>query len=218
MNMEEDGVYLDDLEWEYVDIGEEEEDVQYPIYNGDGPCLRPSALSHFKNSLDACRAAGGLTYKFVKQLTANSNAYPCTKVVNTKFFGKRWENTKVEEKFWTLGMIMKISLVQIRYSGIKEYFIPTRKVYLSSSKPVVVDAVNIDESVDGQLTYGWFIQIHAYLCLQLDVSDIDDKCHQLHVAIESLNSHAKKMFIPRQYLSFDEDGTPSKSRYNPLRR
>jgi hypothetical protein len=85
----------------------------------------------------------------VKWFTADSNAYAHTKVVDNKFYGKRRENIKVEEKFWTLGVIMKMSLVQIRYGGIKEYFIPTRKVYLSCSKPVVVNAVNTDEWVDG---------------------------------------------------------------------
>ena len=35
---------------------------------------------------------------------------------------------KAEEMFWTLGMITKMSLVHIRYGGIKEYFTPTRMV------------------------------------------------------------------------------------------
>ena len=99
-------------------------------------------------------------------------------VVN-KFYGKRWENIKAEEMFRTLGMIMKMSLVQIRYGGTKECFILTRKVYPSCSKPVVVNAVNRDEWVDRQLAYGRFIQIHACLHPELDVPDIDDKCHQL---------------------------------------
>jgi hypothetical protein len=51
--------------------------------------------------------------------------------------------------FWTLGMNMKISLVQIRYGGLKDYFIPTKKAYPSGSKPVVVNAVKTYEWVDG---------------------------------------------------------------------
>jgi len=40
-DMEEDEEYSEDLEWEYADIGEEEEDVQYLIYDDDG--LGPSS-------------------------------------------------------------------------------------------------------------------------------------------------------------------------------
>jgi hypothetical protein len=65
-DMEEDREYLEDLEWEYTDIGEEEEDIQYPIYNGDGLYLCPNASCYFETTLGACGAAGGLTYKFVK--------------------------------------------------------------------------------------------------------------------------------------------------------
>ena len=47
---------------------------------------------------------------------------------------------------------------------------------------------------------------------------VGDKCHQLRSAIQFLNEHARKTFIPGRYLSFDEGGIASKSRYNPVRQ
>jgi hypothetical protein len=77
--------------------------------------------------------------------------------------------------------------------------------------------------MDHRLTYARFIQIHACICPELyDPSNEDkekrDKCYQLRAAIESLNYHAKKTFVPGRYLLFDEGGIANKSRYNPVRQ
>jgi hypothetical protein len=39
--MEDDGEYTEELEWQYGDIGNEQEDIPYPHYEGDVPALRP---------------------------------------------------------------------------------------------------------------------------------------------------------------------------------
>ena len=39
--MEDDGEYTEELEWQYNDIGNEQEDIPYPHYEGDVPALRP---------------------------------------------------------------------------------------------------------------------------------------------------------------------------------
>jgi hypothetical protein len=76
--------------------------------------------------------------------------------------------------------------------------------------------VNTDDWVSGRLTYARFIQIRAALRPEIGESNINDKCHQLHSGIQFLNDHAKRTFIPGRYLSFDEGGIASKSRYNPV--
>jgi hypothetical protein len=81
----------------------------------------------------------------VKWLTANSNACTRAKVVDNKFYGKKWDNICMEEMLWTSGMIMKMSLINIQYGGIWEYFIPTKKIYPSCLKPVVVKGANSEE-------------------------------------------------------------------------
>jgi hypothetical protein len=78
--------------------------------------------------LSACGVAGGLTYEFVKWHTSNSNPYAHAKVVDNKFYRKKWDNICIEEMHWALGMIMTMRLIHIRYGGIKEYFIPSKKV------------------------------------------------------------------------------------------
>ena len=40
-NMEEDGKYSEQLDWEYVDIADDQDDIAYPHYNRNGPVLRP---------------------------------------------------------------------------------------------------------------------------------------------------------------------------------
>lgn len=39
--MEEDGEYSEQLDWEYVDVPNNQIDEEYPNYNGNGPALRP---------------------------------------------------------------------------------------------------------------------------------------------------------------------------------
>jgi hypothetical protein len=74
-NMEEDGEYSEPLDWEYVDVPNDQEDVAYPHYNGNGPALRPYVSRRFTTLLGACGVAGGFSYELMKRITANTNAY-----------------------------------------------------------------------------------------------------------------------------------------------
>jgi hypothetical protein len=62
------------------------------------------------------------------------------------------------------------------------------------------------------------LQIRAALHTEERNPDIGNKCHQLRAAIQHLNQHPKKTFIPGCRCSFDKGGIASKSRYNPLRQ
>ncbi len=60
--------------------------------------------------------------------------------------------------------------------------------------------------------------MHAAFHPESRTSQEQDKCHQLTNAINHLNKAAKRTFIPRKEMSFNEGGIPSKSNYNPVRQ
>ena len=83
-SMEYDGNYPEELEWDLKDLPPNIQDIQYPHYNGNGPCLRNNVSRCFDTILGACGFAGGMTYELIKRITANSNAY--TKVRRERHF------------------------------------------------------------------------------------------------------------------------------------
>ena len=145
----------------------------------------------------------------------NSNAYVQARLVGNKFYGSNWKNITVEEMFHTFGMILKMSLVSICLGGLKAYFNPITKLYISCNEAIELRTVDTNWT-DERLTYKRFLQIRAALHPEDGVSDIGDKCHQLRAAIQFLNEHAKKSFVLGRELSFNEGGIASKSRYNPV--
>ena len=62
-------------------------DEEFPMYNGDGPCLHPHAEKRFETLLGDYGVAGGLIYSLIKRITANSNSYVCAKMEGTKWCG-----------------------------------------------------------------------------------------------------------------------------------
>ena len=53
--------------------------------------------------------------------------------------------------YWTLGMILKMSLVYIQYGGIKEDFIAVKKIYPSCPNQIGSIGVNTDDWVKTHL-------------------------------------------------------------------
>ena len=86
---------------------------------------------------------------------------------------------------WTFGMILKMSLINRRYVGIKEYFIQTKKTEPPCDNCVEINGMNADNWKHKDLTYGCFLLIPAALHLKHEQSDIDD------------------MFVPGRHLQFD---------------
>jgi hypothetical protein len=74
VNMEEGGVYPQELNWSYSDIVPGTPDTTYPHYNGASPCLRKYVDWKFETLLGPCGIAGGFSYELVKQIPMNSNA------------------------------------------------------------------------------------------------------------------------------------------------
>ncbi len=214
-NMEEDGAFVEELEWEYEEVPTN--NLEYATYNGEGPALHPGVSHRFYTVMGACAVAGGFSYDLIKRITAHTNASVRSKLVGYSFYGKEWRNIRVEEMYWTLGMILKMSLINFNFGGIRNYFIPMKKVY-PTSKGVDVLGLNSTEWYNRKFSYGRFIQIRAAIRPEFGETNISDKCHQLRTTINYLNNHAKKTFIPGCFLSFDEGGIANKSKYNPVRQ
>jgi hypothetical protein len=64
--MEEDGVYLQEMNWLFLDVVPGTPDTTYRHYNGAGPCLRKLVDRNFDTLLGACGSAGGFSYELVK--------------------------------------------------------------------------------------------------------------------------------------------------------
>jgi len=136
--------------------------------------------------------------------------------VGNKFYGSDWKNITVKEMFHTLGMILKMNLVNICLGGLKAYFNPIKKLYISCDEVIELRTIEMNWTYE-RLTYKFFLQIRAALHSEDGVLEIGNKCHQLRAAIQFLNEHAKKSFILGREISFDEGGKASKSCYNPVR-
>ena len=156
ISMEDDGVYPQELNWLYSDVVPGTPNATHPHYNGEGPCLRKFVDVKFDTLLGACRTAGGFSYELVKQITMNSNAYVQARLVRNKFYGSDWKNITIEEMFHTFGMILKMSLVSICLGGLKAYFNPITKLYISCDKAIELRTVDTNWT-DERLTYKHFL-------------------------------------------------------------
>ena len=154
-SMEEDGTYPQELNWLYSDVVPGTPNTNYPRYHGDGPCLQRSVDRKFEKLLGACGTAGGFSYEMVKCITVNSNNYVRERLVGNKFYRSDWKNTTVEEMFHTFGMILKMSKVSICLGGLKAYFNPITKLYISCNKAIELRTVDTNWT-DERLTYRLF--------------------------------------------------------------
>ena len=93
-----------------------------------------------------------------------------------------------------MGMILKMSLVNICLGGLKAYFNPINKLYISCDDVIKLKTIETNWT-DERLMYKRFLQIRAAIHPEVGVLEIGDKCHQLRAAIQFLNDHAKKSFI-----------------------
>ena len=62
--------------------------------------------------------------------------------------------------FHTFGMILKMSLVSIHLGGLKAYFNPITKLYISCNEAIELRTVDINWTDEG-LTYKHFLQIRT---------------------------------------------------------
>jgi hypothetical protein len=87
----------------------------------------------------------------------NSNVYVRARLVGN-IYGSDWKNITVEEMFHTLGMILKMSLVNIHLGGLKAYFNPLKKLYISWDEVIELRSIKMNWT-DEHLKSKSFLQI-----------------------------------------------------------
>ena len=123
-SMKEDGTYPEEFVWTYHDLPPEGFNGVHYNYCGQGPCLKPYVSTKFRTVLQMCGVAGGFTYKLIKRITANSNAYASRNLKGSNFAGNLWHPIMVEEMYLFLGIILKMSMDSCQIGGIHAYFSP----------------------------------------------------------------------------------------------
>jgi fatty acid-binding protein DegV len=73
-----------------------------------------------------------------------------------------------------------------------------------AKRALVLGCYRSFDELSERLTHGRFLQITVALHPEQGESEVDDKCHQLHAAIQYLNQHAKRAFVLGRHYSFDE--------------
>ncbi len=101
-----------ELKWTYLDEPSSKKGIRG--YNGPDPCLKNFSSNPFSNPLEACTVAGGLDRDLISNLTFNSNQYARGKNSHLGHFcGMIWNNISVTEMYRFLGILQKMSLLQV---------------------------------------------------------------------------------------------------------
>jgi len=132
--MEEDGTCPEVFVQTYQDLPPEGINEDHYNYCGPGPCLKPYVSTKFRTVLQACGVAGGFTYKLIKRITANSNAYASRNLKGSNFAGNLWHSITVEEIYHFLGIILKMSMGNYQIGGIHAYFSPPIEIFSTPSE------------------------------------------------------------------------------------
>ena len=128
----------------------------------------------------------------------NSNAYVRARLVGHRFYGSDWKNITVEETFHTLGMILKMSLVNIRLGGLKAYFNPIKKLYISYDDVITLKTIETNWT-DERLMYKRFLRIRAAI-------HPEDRVRILVTnAINSELQYSSSMITQRSHSFLDEN-------------
>lgn len=122
-------------------------------------------------------------------------------------------NISTEEMYHYHGILLKMILDHHTIGGYRLYLLPPSKLIVSAN--YTIDLVDYPAWAAKHMMLGRFKQIRGAFHLEVGVSPIDDKCHQLWYAINVLKSAARIAFVPGHNICFDEGGIPSWSWFNP---
>ena len=117
-----------------------------------------------------------------------------------------------------MGILLKISLDGRRRGGYKQYWVESKRTVTLGrglSRPVqghttwakdIMDFKRFKQILSGLRTVGERAQ------------NVEDKAYQLRHACQAISTGASRTFRIGRYMSFDEGGVASRSRYNPIRQ
>ena len=218
------------LEWKFelVPPGKEHEiNTPYNHYEADDSGLRPGVSSSFKCPSECMSVCGGLTYKFVARLAANSNDYFRSFIAptldkNLRYCSIKWKNITTAEMYVFLGIMLKISLAERDAGGYTAYFHGCDRDLHTTD----LGGRGIKKTLP--MTRGWaldYMSLNRYKQMRSafhpenkDAGNGGDRCHQIRHALNCLNRASLMTFLPGQHLAFDEGGISCRSRRCPVRQ
>ena len=217
---------VSNLMWKFEEVEKGAIDKPHKMYEGLAG-LRAGIAECFTDPSECLEECGGLTYKFVARLAANSNDYfkffiepgLCK---NKRFHNIKWVDITTAEMYHFLGIILKISLAEMDAGGYVAYFSPGNRLIhtgwcrgsyktkeLEGTKGFASDIMSLSR----------FKQIRAAFHPENKIAgNGGDKCYQLRYALNCLNHASLRTFAPGCYLTFDEGGVACRSRMCPVRQ
>ena len=210
---------LNQFEWTFEPVEPGTDMLHEGPLQYNGPVgLKPGVAESFSDPMD-CLSANGLSRVFVARLARNSNEYARKFILpkdrNSRLHGHEWKNISIDEMFVFLGITLRISLSPMDSGGYGAYFRKTNK------------------EVFGEVIYGtkgfarkymklWrYKQIRAALHpddRKAASMDGSDKAFMLRHALNTLNAASMNVMYIGYNLTFDEGGTASRHRRNPIRQ
>ena len=143
-----------------------------------------------------------------------------------KWHGLIWGPISIDEMHCFLGILLQISLQPQDLGGYPSYFCDADYCVTLSKDPPKTFVMTGTKgffsmvSKDFRMSLNRFKQIRGAFHPEDKVlgNDNTDKCYQLRKIINQLNVAANDNFVPEGNCSFDEGGTPCRSRYCPVRQ
>ena len=186
-------------------------------YNGPVG-LKEGVAESFGNPFE-CLAQNGLDRSFVARLARNSNEcarkFILPKDRNRRLHGHDWRNITVSEMYVFLGITLRISLSPMDSGGYAAYFRKSNKVVMD----VIIYGT---KGFAHKYMKMWrYKQIRAALHpddRKAASMDGTDKAFMLRHALNTLNTAASNVMHMSGELTFDEGGTASRHRRNPIRQ
>ena len=187
----------------------------------EGPCqcngpvgLKPGVADSFTDPFE-CLSLNGLDRSFVARLARSSNDYAWKFILpkdrNLRLHGHKWSNVTVSEMYVFLG----ISLSPMDSGGYSAYFRKTNKVILGVT---VYGTKGFAHKYMKMWHYKQIrVALHPDDCKAASM-DGSDKAFMLRHALNTLNMAASNIMYMSGELTFDEGGTSSRHRRNPIRQ
>lgn len=113
-------------------------------------------------------------------------------------------------------MLLKMSLIAGDINRYQWLMYPP--LYIKLSPICQIEVKDYAGWAGNDMQFRRFVHISAAICPESTNNKLDDKCHQIRYGQQKLHGAAKKCFIPRKELSFDEGVIPSCSQYNIVRQ
>lgn len=148
------------------------------------------------------------------------NEYAHSQIVSGRFAGDIFVQFEVGEYMVFLGILLTISLDGRKAGSYQQYWIETSAhVSVGGGEGRTVPVENHSTWAKEFMKLRRFQQfLKAWRTIVATPESIVDKASHIRRPVQAVNEGAQKTFILGKYVSIDEAGVGSRSRYNPIRQ